>query len=255
MPLHRQLFLVLRDQIRRGSISPGDALPTEHGLGEQFGVSRITVRRALQDLTEQGYVERRHGRGTFVSDWAPAETRSPTLTVRESLRKAQLETTVEVIESELRRPPPGIRAALELDDPQALYVLRVRNNKRGGDPLLLTETWLPAAFSGAVNRRTRTRRAMYEVLASAGVDMGRIAQALTAEIADPRTAQLLRTDIGAALLRINRLVYDTDDRPIEHLSIYLSPARSRIRMDIEPQDIDTAASGFIAHDVGPMSSP
>jgi hypothetical protein len=50
--------LVLRDQINRGALTPGQALPTELALGEQFVVSRITVRRALQDLADQGYVRR-----------------------------------------------------------------------------------------------------------------------------------------------------------------------------------------------------
>lgn len=251
MALHRQLFLVLRDQIRRGALSPGEALPTEHELGQQFGVSRITVRRALQDLSGQGYVERRHGRGTFVCGRPPATARSPLLTARESMRKAQLETTVEVVESGLRLPPPVIRAALGLAGPQALYVLRVRSDTRTGEPLMITETWLPSRFSGVINREALARRAMYEILASEGADMGRMAQELTAELADPRTAGLLRTAIGAPLIRINRLIHDLDDRPIEHLSIFLSPDRSRIRMDIQSRDIDTAGSGFIAHDVPP----
>src|ERR1700692_2807073 len=66
VPLHRQLYLVLHDEIDRGVIAPGGALPTEQTLCDQFGVSRITVRRALADLAEQGYIERRQGVGSFV---------------------------------------------------------------------------------------------------------------------------------------------------------------------------------------------
>ena len=73
VPLHRQLFLVLHDEIDRGVIAPGDALPTEQTLCDQFGVSRITVRRALADLAEQGYIERRQGVGSFVREHAPSE--------------------------------------------------------------------------------------------------------------------------------------------------------------------------------------
>ena len=58
MPLYRQLLLVLRDQIHRGALVAGAALPTEHVRCEQYGVSRITVRRALQDLSSGGLVER-----------------------------------------------------------------------------------------------------------------------------------------------------------------------------------------------------
>jgi len=62
LPLHRQLFLVLHNEIERGAIPAGDPLPTEHELCEQFGVSRITVRRALSDLADQGYITRKPGR-------------------------------------------------------------------------------------------------------------------------------------------------------------------------------------------------
>ena len=74
--LHRQLFLVLRDEITRSVFAATGALPKEEALCERFGVSRITVRRALADLAALGLVERRHGRGTFVratgADRAPA---------------------------------------------------------------------------------------------------------------------------------------------------------------------------------------
>src|SRR5246500_5835145 len=66
VPLHRQLFLVLHDEIARGAMAPGAALPTEQALCDQFGVPRIPVRRALADLAEQGYIERRQGVGSFV---------------------------------------------------------------------------------------------------------------------------------------------------------------------------------------------
>ena len=67
VPLHRQLFLVLHDEIARGAIPAGDPLPTEQELCDQFGVSRITVRRALADLADQGYITRRQGVGSVRS--------------------------------------------------------------------------------------------------------------------------------------------------------------------------------------------
>jgi GntR family transcriptional regulator len=66
VPLHRQLFLVLHEEIGRGALAPGVGLPTEQSLCDQFGVLRITVRRALADLADAGLIERRHGVGSFV---------------------------------------------------------------------------------------------------------------------------------------------------------------------------------------------
>jgi GntR family transcriptional regulator len=248
--LHRQLFLVLRDQINRGTREPGSVLPSEAALGEQFGVSRITVRRALQGLADQGYVQRRHGRGTFVLERRDAAQPTPLSTVMDGLRKAQLETTVQIISVESRRPPERVRAALQLgEDTEALYVLRVRHDKVDGDPLIISESWLPNGLAGQVTGAALERQAMFEVLASAGIVMGRVTQEITAEMADPPRAQLLGTAIGAALLRINRTIYGRDGQPVQVQSLFLSPERSHVLMDIPAEQLDTAASGVVAHDV------
>ena len=68
MPLYQQLKQRLRDEIERGDYKPGDQLPAEPELIQQFGVSRITVRQALSDLAAEGLVVRRHGKGTFVAE-------------------------------------------------------------------------------------------------------------------------------------------------------------------------------------------
>jgi GntR family transcriptional regulator len=250
MALHRQLFLVLRDQIVRGAFSPGSALPTEAALGVQYGVSRITVRRALQDLSDEGYLERRHGVGTFVLEQHGAPESAP-LTVMDGLRKVQLETTVEVLAVEVRRPPNAVRASLGLTEinTDALFVLRVRRDKADGEPLMVSEAWLPERFASSVTERALRRKPLYQVLSDAGVSMGRVAQEITAELADPLRAHLLEMAIGAALLRINRFVFDQDQAPVQVHSLYLSPQRSRILMDIPAEHLDTATTGLVAHDL------
>ena len=109
VPLHRQLFLVLRDEIARGAISVGDPLPTEQTLCEQFGVSRITVRRALGDLADQGYIERRHGVGSFVRGTVPATRERGS--VMDELRQTQFETEVEVLEFGMRPAPQAMASS------------------------------------------------------------------------------------------------------------------------------------------------
>jgi GntR family transcriptional regulator len=248
--LHRQLFLVLRDQITRGTREPGSALPSEAALGEQYGVSRITVRRALQDLADQGYVRRRHGRGTFVLERHDVAPPTPLTTVMDGLRKTQLETTVQIIDVETRRPPERIRVALGLSgDAEALYLLRVRHDKVDDVPLMISEAWLSPGLARQVTRDALQRQPLFEVLAAAGIAMGRVTQEITAEMADPSRAQLLGTAIGAALLRINRTVYGRDGRPVQVQSLFVSPARSHILMDVPAEQLDTATSGVLAHDL------
>ena len=115
MPLHHQLYLVLRDQIAGGTLAPGDPLPSEQELGRLYGVSRITVRRALQELSAESAVVKRPGRGTFVADgtWSAAN-RAPA-TLRDVLRQAHDDTVVDIVEFEHRLPSKAAVAALALD--------------------------------------------------------------------------------------------------------------------------------------------
>ncbi len=250
MALHRQLYLVLRDQIDRRVLAPGDGLPSEEALGDLYEVSRITVRRALQDLSDQGYILRQPGRGTFVADRGAAPAPSNPQTMKAALQKAQRETTVEVIELAHRKPPARVAHALHLDpDTTATYILRLRS--RSDEPLMVTEAWLPIRFAQHLTKRKLDRHALYELLEQTGVKLGRVSQEITAEIADPVQAQLLQVDIGSALLRINRLQHDLDGDPVVHLTIYATPSRSRILTDVAATDIDTAATGILAHDVSP----
>jgi GntR family transcriptional regulator len=106
-------------------------------------------------------------------------------------------------------------------------------------------------FAQNLTKRMLNRHALYQLLEQTGVVLGRVTQEITAEIADPVQAELLRVDIGSALLRINRLQHDLDGEPVVHLTIYATPSRSRILTEVAAADIDTATTGILAHDVSP----
>jgi GntR family transcriptional regulator len=247
VPLHRQLYLVLHDEIGRGVLGPGDGLPTEQSLCDQFGVSRITVRRALADLVEAGLIERRHGVGSFVTERPPAGRKVAGGSYLDELRQVEFETEVDVIECGVRALPATIRARWDSRD-VALYVLRVRRERRTGEPLIITEAWLPAELADVVTESALAGAPLYRLLADAGVDLERIDHEITAEIAGPRTASLLGTTIGAPLIRVNRVAF-ADGVPHHVLSIAMSPSRSRVVLHQTSMTDDSVGSMRIAHDV------
>lgn len=247
VPLHRQLFLVLHDEIDRGVLAPGDALPTEQTLCDQFGVSRITVRRALADLAEKGYIERRHGVGSFVRQHGPADV-SAGRSYLQGLRQTQFETEVDVVELGTRCPPRAIAETLETSG-ELLHIVRLRRQRRTGEPLMVTEVWLPQQLAPVLTESALRRAPLYQLLSDAGITLERVRHEITAEIAGPRNAHLLDTAIGAALLRVNRLVY-ADDAPHHYLSALLSPSRSRVLLSQTGQEMEIADGLRIAHDVG-----
>lgn len=250
VPLHRQLFLVLHDEIDRGVLAPGDALPTEQTLCEQFGVSRITVRRALADLAQQGYIERRQGVGSFVRRHDPADVSQYLGTGRtfmQGLRQTQFETEVEVVELGVRRPPPVVADGLGKSG-ELLQILRVRRQRRTGEPLMVSDAWLPAELADVLTEVALRRAPLYQLLSEAGAAVDRVRHEVTAEIAGPRNARLLDTAIGAALLRVNRLAF-VAGAPHHHVSALLSPSRSRVLLSQTAYEMDVADGLTIAHDV------
>jgi GntR family transcriptional regulator len=246
VPLHRQLFLVLHDEIARGALAPGDALPTEQTLCDQFGVSRITVRRALADLADAGLIERRQGVGSFVRDRPPSHRNAGGGSFMDELRQTEFETEVDVIELDVRTMPKAI--ADQLGRERALHVLRLRRERRTSEPLMITEAWLPDELSDSITEDTLSRAPLYRLLADAGVELDRVQHEITAEIAGPRNAQLLNTAIGSALMRVNRLAM-ANGQPHHYLSILLSPNRSRVLVAQSAAELEAGDGMSIAHDV------
>jgi GntR family transcriptional regulator len=251
VPLHRQLFLVLHDEIDRGVLAPGDALPSEQTLCDQFGVSRITVRRALADLADQGYIERRQGVGSFVREHGVREPEAAGRSFMDGLRQTQFETEVEVVELGLLRPPPAIAEALGTGtghEGELLHIVRVRRQRRTGEPLIVTEAWLPATLAGTLTESALLRAPLYELLSDAGVTIDRVQHEITAEIAGPRNARLLDMSIGAAVLRLNRRAF-AGGHPHHHLAVLMSPSRSRVVLTQSAADLETGEGLAITHDV------
>jgi GntR family transcriptional regulator len=247
VPLHRQLFLVLHDEIARGAIAPGEALPTEQSLCDQFGVSRITVRRALADLAEQGYIERRQGVGSFVRQRDRSDEAPLSGSYMDNLRQTQFQTSVDVVEHDIRTPPMSIADALGCADGM-LHILRVRRERRTDEPLMITEAWLPVDLSDVLSASALRETPLYELLTGAGVVVERMQHEISAEIAGPRNAGLLDVPIGSALLRVNRLAF-VADAPHHYVSILLSPNRSRVLLRESAEGLSTGDGLAIAHDV------
>jgi GntR family transcriptional regulator len=251
VPLHRQLFLVLHDEIARGAIPAGGPLPTEQQLCDQFAVSRITVRRALTDLARQGYITRKQGVGSFVREHNPTEQQqTASRSYEDEMHQIQFESEVDVFEFGLRNAPPSIRDKVALVG-DALYVLAVRRQRRTGEPLLVTEAWLPGALAENITAEKMAQTPMFLLFAAAGVTFTRQQHEFTAEIAGPRNARLLDIAIGAPVLRINRVSFATDDQPHHYLSILLSPNRSRILMSHTVEELEVGPNMAILHDVRP----
>jgi GntR family transcriptional regulator len=164
----------------------------------------------------------------------------------DELRQTEFETQVDVIELDVRHAPKAV--AGELGRERALHVLRLRRERRTSEPLMITEAWLPEELSHTVTEGALSRAPLYRLLADAGVELDGVQHEITAEIAGPRSARLLNTAIGSALVRVNRLAL-ANGEPHHYLSILLSANRSRVVLTQSAAELEAGEGMSIAHDV------
>lgn len=246
--LHRQLFLALRDTIVQGDYAAGEALPSESALCGHFGVSRITVRRALAELEQEGLIERRAGRGSFVRIGVARSFPPATLGYVASLRQALDSTPPRTLRVERAPAPPDVRAHLRAGgDPRLVHAVRLL--QQGSVAVALTETWLAPALGEQITLAEMRRSLIHELLLARGVRLGRVVQQFTAQTASAAQARLLGTTTGAALLVASRLVHDRAGVPLHYQRAHVAGERSRVVMDIPAASVDTLASGQLLHDM------
>ena len=247
--LHRQLYLLLKEQITSGRYRAGDLLPTQDRLCAQFSISRITVRRALADLVTDGFVQNRQGVGAFVTFGTSGNRKhGPDFSFIGDMRRTLKETKMSILRLERERCPAPIAAALGLSDgDEALHLVRVRSARK--QPVMLLDGWIPPDFAQSVLPEALQQTSLHELIAGSFERLGAVAQELNAALADPFVAQALNVEINSAVMKIVRLVHNREGAAIHYLTVWTTPARTRMVMELGASDIDSYSVGRLRHDV------
>lgn len=216
-PRYHQVYVTLRSWVRDGSYRPGDRIPTEPELCQLFGVSRITIRKAIDELARQGWLVRQQGRGTFVQLSAANAAASIDLDeARQQVAGFTAATEVVGLSSADVDPDEETRAALSLGtDERVRRSTHVRELR--GVPLGLITTFVPLEVAAQVGEAGLARQSMFELLDKAGIDVAEADQLIGATLAGVEAAQALGVEIGAPLLRLTRVVFDAAGRPVERV--------------------------------------
>lgn len=233
IPLWHRVYLVLRGRIEAGRYAPDGRLPSEHEIVAEFGVARVTARRALAELEAEGWIERAPGRGTRLRPEAGVrEIRGTVEGLFENLVAMGLETRVELLACEERPAPATIAhaAGIPAGTPM-LYALRLRALEQG--PFSYLETWVPSEIGARIGREALATTPLLVLLERVGVRVARADQVVSARPAEPRVARLLEVPVGVPLLEITRLVFDETDRMVEHITGLYRPDRYRLRMALD----------------------
>lgn len=213
-PLYEQVREALFRRIHTGAWAPGAALPNEFQLADELGVSQGTVRKALNRLADDKLIVRRQGRGTFVAEHTSADVLfrffqfydadgnrvSPESRNRKTRRGKA--TRSEAARLAIRR--------------EARVIRHTRVRTRDGIPFISETITLPEARFKKLGDRSEIPNTLYDVFQKDyGVTVGRTDEQLTVEAATAVVASQLKVAPGTPLMKIDRLTYSIDDRPIE----------------------------------------
>jgi len=234
----RQVYLVLRDRIQGCRLDHCAALPAEQTLAAEYNVSRVTVRRALAELEQEGLISRRRGAGTFVLGTTAKPIVADFTDVLANLVAMGRASAVRLLAFDYRAPSPAIAAALKLAaDEKTQFSVRVR--LIDGLPFSHLTTHVPQRIGLTYTEADLAARPLLSLLERSGVQIERAVQQLTAVLATPEVAAALDVEIGSALLGTTRTVFAADGSGVEHLSALYRPDRYALHMEM----VRTEAAG------------
>ena len=165
-----QIAQKLREQIAIGRVGAGGALPSETDLGRRYHVSRMTVRRALEVLRDEGLINARKGSGWFVAVDPVRQSLGRFPTIEAAVAGSGVSWERRVLEFRFEEADADVADALEI--PEGAEVLRVRRlNLAGGEPLAVVTVWFPAALGAALSRADVERATFYDLLPMHGVQL------------------------------------------------------------------------------------
>jgi GntR family transcriptional regulator len=224
IPLHLQLSQIIKDMIESGELKSGNPILPERELCELQNVSRMTVNKAIVGLVNEGFLYRKQGKGTFVSERKEKYQYSSVKGFTEVMTQKGFEIRTDILSFELSTQPKYIREKLNIKDEKILIYKIERLRYIKDDPFALETVYIPHNMCSDLNKELLTNNSLYKVFKEKyNYDIKKATQTIEPIILSGEDSLLLKQDVGSLALRFQRNAYINDDIPIEYtISIFIS---------------------------------
>jgi GntR family transcriptional regulator len=220
LPLYQQLYEMLRGNITRGAWKPGDLIPAESELIEQYGVSRITVRQVLDMLVQEGLIYRQRGRGSFVAHPTVEQVLQRLVSFTDDMRQRGFAPSTRIVSSGLLPAPDDIAGQLRIAPGEELARIE-RLRLADGEPMSVEESYLVHRYVPGILDKDFVNNPLREVIdRTYNIRWERARQVIRAINATRQMAETLSVRTNAALLFIERVSYSQQGVPVEFLRVY-----------------------------------
>ncbi|WP_426573046.1 GntR family transcriptional regulator [Aquihabitans sp. McL0605] len=234
---YRDIAADLRRRVEEGEFAAGRVLPSESELSATYSASRVTIRKALEDLRTEGLVDSRQGFGWFVAGSTVRQPLAHLATIEAQLEAEGRVSERRIVEFAFVRPPARVRSILGVD--KALKVSRV--NLADGEPFARVTVWCPEELGAELSRAQVRDHSFYDLLP---VRFGGATQTIGADAAGPVDAEALQIPAGSPVLVCERVTADLAGRPVL-IGEYVFPAhRTEFTVDLAHPEASIAPGGL-----------
>ncbi|WP_334332165.1 MULTISPECIES: GntR family transcriptional regulator [unclassified Companilactobacillus] len=216
VPVYIQIHNEIRKEIESGKWSVGERIPSERQLSQDFNVSRMTLRQAIQTLVDEGILQRQVGSGTYVASSKVQEKMSGTTSFTEITESQGKHPSSKTVSYHVADPSISEMEKLKLaDGDQILRMERIRY--ADNQPICFEVATIPISIVKSLNKEDITS-SLYKALENkAGLKLGNATQTVSAILASEKIANFLNVKRGSAILRVRQVTTLDDERPFEYV--------------------------------------
>ena len=209
-PLYRQLMQRIRADIASGIYPVHSRIPSEAELGDTYQVSRVTVRKALAELTREGLLRRMQGKGTYVCAPRLKSNLREITSFHEACLMMGCNPGTKVISVQSLPAEEEVRQSLSLTGEECVEVIRLR--LADGEPVMLETNCFPPKYAYLL--REKLAGSLYHLLSKRGVEAASGMHEISLCYATAQQAKLLEVEPGTALLQLNQVIFDQNGAPL-----------------------------------------
>jgi len=220
VPLYVQIRETMRHRIAEGAYAPGEKIPSENELGARYGVSRMTVRKAIRDLIREGLLYRSHGVGTFVTQVHIDRDHTRLTDFFGEAEEQGLQASARLLNQEILRADSEIAEALALEEGDS--VIKIESLRSlDGEIITLHHAYIPERLAPDIPAEALANHSIWILIERlTGLRVKRAMEKLEAMLADEEKARRLQVEEGAPLLYKERVIFAEDGTPLEYERCY-----------------------------------
>ena len=229
--LYIQLTRIFLEEIKSGKWQLNQRIPSEEELCKKYGVSKITVRQAVNNLVSDGYLMKLQGKGTFVVSILPVVGLSMKTQLTEEMFGEEVKVEKEVLFKGIKEPSPDIRSYLKTTDKIYHFLCRRTVN---GNPAYLDESFIPYVMLPEIEQLDIIHNSLYLVLQEKAIKkIFRVVQTIEVQQVQGYPAHYLDLHEGVPVLAVHRLLLSSDNTPVGYTRFLGRSDRYKFQTDFE----------------------